>query len=229
MALLLAIETSASRGDVALLRHGEVVGTRALTLPRRHNEELLAQVQSLLAAAGAAPGELAAVAYGSGPGSFTGVRLAAAAALALAWASDLPAFAVGSAEALARKAWRQSARAPGSGMEVLVALDARVNQLYLTHVDVDGTGVPRAAATQLLAWSQLDARAATPGFAAIGDAWADPRMPAALAGAARTLDADGQPEATDVGALAWQRWCAGERPPAGTELPAYLRGADAWG
>ena len=229
MAWLLAIETSAARGDIALLRHGEIVGARELTLPRRHNEELLAHVQSLLAEAGLAPADLDAVAYGSGPGSFTGVRLAAAAALALAWAHDLPAFAIGSAEALARKAWRQSARAAASGMDVLVALDARVNQLYVTHVHVDGLGVPRAAATQLLGWAQLDTDAATPGFTAIGDAWADPRMPAMLADAARTVAADGLPEASDVGALAWERWRAGERPAAGAELPAYLRGADAWG
>ena len=238
MEFVLAIETSATQGSIALLQRafavqGEVVGERALLLPRRHNEELLEQVDALLSAAGCTTAELVAVAYGSGPGSFTGVRLAAAAALAIAWAHRLPAFAIGSADALARQAWRgRDLAMPGLAMhglaDVLVVLDARVEQVYFTHVRATADGVPAAAATQLIGWAQLERVAPAAPFLAVGDGWKDPRMPAALVAAAQQVLPDLQPAARDVVALAWARYLAGERPAAGAEQPEYLRGADAW-
>ncbi len=229
MALLLAIETSGASGDIALLRHGEIVGRRRLLLARRHNEELLGHVQALLSAVGAGVGQLDAVAYGSGPGSFTGVRLAAAATVAMAWAHGLPVFAIGSAEALAHKAWLRVGSPPEYALEVRVVLDARVQQVYDTTVRMDVLGAVQAGPTRLLGWPRLAALAQpAPGFIAIGDAWSDARMPAALLQAAGVVLANESPEAPDVGALAWRRWIAGERPAAGAELPGYIRGADAW-
>ena len=106
MGWLLAIETSAVRGSVALLRDGVAVCERVLDVPRQHNELLLGEITALLAAAGIGSRGLAALAFGYGPGSFTGVRLAAAAAQALGWAHTLPVFAVDCGAALAEQAWR---------------------------------------------------------------------------------------------------------------------------
>lgn len=234
MDFVLAIETSATQGSIALLegtsaRQCEIVGERVLLLPRRHNEELLAQVDALLVEAGCSTADLAAVAYGSGPGSFTGVRLAAAAALALGWAHQVPTFAIGSAEALTRQAWRVAGTSVEDAPDVLVVLDARVEQVYLTHVRADAAASSPAAATQLVGWRQLG-RMVPPRapFLAVGDAWRDARMPAEFTASAQHVLADLQPQARDVAALAWARLAAGERPVAGAEQPEYLRGADAW-
>ncbi len=253
MSWLLAIETSAVRGSVALLRDGVLVCERVLDVPRQHNEMLLGEITALLAAAGIESRALAALAFGYGPGSFTGVRLAAAAAQAFAWAYELPVFAVDCGEALAQLAWRshdqlenadqrgadgrmppgqQSARFEGgtdrAQPDVLVALDARMGQLY--WLQVSGSRPHTAAAWQVVGWAQIESECRlAERYIAIGDAWSDPRFPAAMRRGSIMVYEHAVPQAWDVGALAWQRWTAGERPAPAQAQPLYLRGADAWG
>ena len=254
MGWLLAIETSAVRGSVALLRDGRVVGERVLHVPRQHNELLLGEVSALLAAADIDSGALAALAFGYGPGSFTGVRLAAAAAQAFAWVHEIPVFAVDCGEALAQAAWRSSAlqlvRAGVMGgpsaarsvqevradervlacvhANVLVALDARMGQLYWLALSAEQRHPVRG--WQVVSWSHIESECRLPErYIGIGDEWSDARFPAAIRAGALLVCEDAVPQATDVGVLAWQRWCDGERPSAEQAQPLYLRGADAWG
>ncbi len=252
MSWLLAIETSAVRGSVALLRDGVTVCERVLNVPRQHNELLLAEITALFATAGIESRALAALAFGHGPGSFTGVRLAAAAAQAFAWAHALPVFAVDCGEALAHQAWRShdvrrdaalldaAERTPTalqggrSGVQaahaqpdVLVALDARMGQLYWLHVT--SSTMHTARAWQVADWAQMQSDWRLPErYIAIGDAWSDARMPAAMRAGLIMVCEHAVPQATDVGVLAWRRWTAGERPAPEQAQPLYLRGADAW-
>ena len=252
MSWLLAIETSAVRGSVALLRDGVVVGERVLDVPRQHNELLLGEISALLRAAGIESRALAALAFGYGPGSFTGVRLAAAAAQALAWAHELPVFAVDCGEALAELAWRSHEHrqradaysanrqrsaaqhaeqfegdAVAAQPDVLVALDARMGQLY--WLQVCGARVHTTNAWRVVGWAELASEWQVPErFIAIGDAWSDQRFPAALRAASSMVCEHAVAQAVDIGALAWQRWLAGQRPAPQQAQPLYLRGADAW-
>jgi tRNA threonylcarbamoyladenosine biosynthesis protein TsaB len=94
--LTLAFDTATGVATSALVRDGDVLAERASRAAR-----VLADVDELMNAAGAGPREISALAVGTGPGSFTGVRLGLAAARALAFSLDLQVAGVSTLEALA--------------------------------------------------------------------------------------------------------------------------------
>ena len=121
---ILAIETSSAACSAALSVDGEVVERDALA-PRQHAALILPMIESLLAESGCAVGELDAIAFGRGPGSFTGVRIAASIVQGIAFAADLPVIPVSTLAALAFGAMRES-----SVPRVIAALDARREEVY---------------------------------------------------------------------------------------------------
>ncbi|HEY6054940.1 MAG TPA: tRNA (adenosine(37)-N6)-threonylcarbamoyltransferase complex dimerization subunit type 1 TsaB [Gaiellaceae bacterium] len=115
MVLILAFDTATRVATSALVRDGEVLGERVSTAVT-----LLEEVDDLLRAAGAAPGDLDALAVGTGPGSFTGVRIGLATARGLALSLGIPAAGVSTLDALA-------AGAPGA----LPVIDARRSEVFV--------------------------------------------------------------------------------------------------
>jgi tRNA threonylcarbamoyladenosine biosynthesis protein TsaB len=127
MQTILAIETSTECCSVALLHQGQVI-ERAIDGAKRHAESVLVFADALLKAAGLSKTQLDAVAFGRGPGAFTGVRLAAAVAQGFAYALDIPALPVST---LAATAWAAFAADPTLKNRALtVALDARMGEIY---------------------------------------------------------------------------------------------------
>lgn len=118
--LILALETSTELGSCALWRDGEVVEKFCPT-GRSHSETLLPLVRDLLRDAGVKVSQLDAIAFGVGPGAFTGLRIACGAAQGLAVAADIPLIPVTSLEAMA---------APTGAERVLALLDARMGEVY---------------------------------------------------------------------------------------------------
>jgi tRNA threonylcarbamoyladenosine biosynthesis protein TsaB len=94
--LILAYDTATDRATSALVDDGEVLGERV-----SHASALLADLDALLRQAGAHPGDVAALAVGTGPGSFTGIRIGLAVARGLALALDVRAAGVSTLDALA--------------------------------------------------------------------------------------------------------------------------------
>jgi tRNA threonylcarbamoyladenosine biosynthesis protein TsaB len=116
---LLAFDTATEACTVALWQDGAVL--ERFERQNQHSELLLAMVESLLAEAGASLTQLDAIAFGRGPGSFTGLRIGVGVAQGLAFAANLPVVPVSSLAALAQ------------GVEaehVLAAYDARMEQVY---------------------------------------------------------------------------------------------------
>ncbi len=134
-AVILAFDTSAAHCAAALLS-GDRLWQRHEAMEKGQAERLIPLLQDLLAEAGLDWPEVTALAVGTGPGNFTGVRIAVAAARGLALALAVPAIGVTRLEALAE----------GLPRPVTVAEDARRGEAYVQHFDLAGPGPARLLA-----------------------------------------------------------------------------------
>ena len=121
---ILAIDTATEACSVALLADGSCQEIFEI-IPRQHTERVLPMVDELLNEAGKSLSQLDAIAFNSGPGSFTGVRVGTSVTQGLAFSSNLPVIAVSSLAALAQLAFREENKD-----NVLSAIDARMSELY---------------------------------------------------------------------------------------------------
>jgi tRNA threonylcarbamoyladenosine biosynthesis protein TsaB len=121
---ILIIDTATEYCSCALASEKEALSLGQLA-PRQHTELILPMIDQLLAQAELMPQQLTAVAFGCGPGSFTGLRIACGVAQGIAYAVDLPVLAISDLAALAQAAQQQHA-----ANQVLAALDARMSQIY---------------------------------------------------------------------------------------------------
>lgn len=118
----LAVDTSSALGSVAVGRGDRLLAEVVVGVSTRHSEALLPAVDFALGSAGLEPAELAGVVVAAGPGSFTGVRIAAASAKAMVRVLDIPFFAYSSLAALAATA--------ASERPVCAMFDARRGEVY---------------------------------------------------------------------------------------------------
>jgi tRNA threonylcarbamoyladenosine biosynthesis protein TsaB len=137
--LLLSLETSSPICAVALhhISDGRLLGQAELRLEKSHSTHLTVLIEQLVANTGYALAHLAAVAVSDGPGSYTGLRIGAAAAKGLCFALDIPLLAVGTLPALAHQV---AARTPHAATYVYAPmLDARRQEVYTALYRADGT------------------------------------------------------------------------------------------
>ena len=241
---LLAFETSSSRCGVALLRDAGDGPPQVAQLEhegaQEHAERLLPMAGELLASAGLAPADLDAVAFGQGPGGFTGLRVACGVAQGVALGLGVPVLPVVSHLAVAEDAQA------GPDEAVLVALDARMAEAYLAAYVLEpvleplqgpaSAAVPAwrvlqppmlIAAEEVLPWAmdrlavwsreagrELSLRLA-------GDAWqAYPEAMPVTGLRQAPLD---RPRAATVARLAREGWLRGEALPPEEAAPLYVR------
>ena len=132
--VLLAIDAATSHGGVAVSADGVVLSEVSISDTRRHSELLLPAIEFALHAAGVARAEITGIVAGAGPGSFTGVRMAAATARGLAAGLGVPLLAYSSLAAVAAAAAR--------GAEPVCAMfDARRGEVYAACYAFDGGGI----------------------------------------------------------------------------------------
>lgn len=218
MRSILALETSSDACSVALLQEGEVFERFELA-PRQHTQLLLPMVEQILSEAGLPLSALDAIAFGRGPGAFTGVRIATGVVQGLAYAAKLPVIPVSTLMALAYAAYRQH-QTP----RVLSAIDARMGELYWAGYECDVEGVPHMVVAEQVATAD---RVTLPGpesgqWYGIGSGWGgalaslQSRLEAQLSG----YDAAPLPRAGDIARLAAMM---GPGVAAQQALPIYLR------
>src|SRR5882724_10989297 len=131
-----AIETSGDWCSVALWidgPEGPEIAALERRAPNRHSELALPMLEDLFKKTKSNAGELDAVAFGAGPGAFTGLRIACGLAQGLAFARDLPVIGISAFEAIAQEA------APGAGAARVVAcIDARMREVYYAALERRG-------------------------------------------------------------------------------------------
>ena len=121
--LILAFETSAKAGSVALHDGNVLLGESYCNTGLTHSQTLMVMAEDLLKSCGMKPQDVTAVAVAAGPGSFTGVRIGVAAAKGFAWGGQLPCHGVSTLEAMALQLGAYNGY-------VLPVMDARRAQVY---------------------------------------------------------------------------------------------------
>jgi tRNA threonylcarbamoyladenosine biosynthesis protein TsaB len=218
---LLALDTATEWCSVAVWRDGEVA-SRETSSERGHAGLLLPLIDALLAEAGLVLGRLDALAFGRGPGAFTGLRLAASVTQGLAFAAGLPVIPVSDLRALAQQVLQPS----GRDARVLVCHDARMGEVYWAgfrdasgHACADTperVAAPRDMITAATAWiGTAPAYGAGSGFAAYKEL-------AQMASALDSVRADLHPRAQEIALLAAHDGLAAAVPPE-RALPVYVR------
>ena len=219
---LLGIETSGRVGSVALASDGRITA-REIPTPREQTERLLGLVDELLGEAGVALASLDGIAFGRGPGSFTGLRIAAAVAQGLAAPRNLPLLPVSSLLCLAQRAWRSEGVA-----RALVCVDAHMGEVYWGEFEARDAASRAVGAERLGAPADVVAPRGS-AWTAVGDGFAAHRVALAdvIASAARVL-ASLEPAAEDLFPAAAEALASGRGKTARDALPVYLREHTAW-
>ncbi|SIQ12144.1 tRNA threonylcarbamoyladenosine biosynthesis protein TsaB [Aeromonas sp. RU39B] len=223
MLKILAVDTATEACSAALLM-GEQVFSRFEEAPRDHTRKILPMVQSLLDEAGITLEDLDAIAFGRGPGSFTGVRIGIGVAQGLALGADKPMIGISTLAAMAQGAQRRD-----GATRVLAAIDARMNEVYVGQYEMrDGlmvlTGEERVIAPQVLA-----AEATLPGsWHSIGTGFTTYAEVLTLAEQQVVASGAQLPMAEDMLPLAKAAWEAGDAVPVEAATPVYLRDKVTW-
>ena len=216
MATILAIETSSEMASCALLR-GERVYFRESSGVRTHSQSVRPMIQELLAEAGIVLRDCDAIAYGAGPGSFTGVRTACGNAQGLGFGAGQPLLPIVTLDAMAL-----ACRERHGSDEVLAVLDARMNEVYWAQYRFEGGQPVAVLPPALSAPSSVTpagpARACGNGFAVYRK-----ELETRYAGKLSQIDAGRHPHARDIARLAIARFQANEAMSAEHAVPVYVR------
>jgi tRNA threonylcarbamoyladenosine biosynthesis protein TsaB len=211
---ILALETSTEYCSVALHQDGNVI-ERFEWVGQKHSELLIAMLADLLRDAQVKLAELDGIAFGAGPGSFTGVRIACGATQGLALGADLPVLGVCTLQALAQAS---------SHTRVIAALDARMGEIYHAVYEQQ-QGVWMTVSEPCLCKAEdapmvsgMDWYGVGSGFAAYGEA-----LQQRYAGQLQGTDGTAVPHAAAIAALAAAGFAQGSGLDAALALPLYLR------
>lgn len=214
---LLALDTATECCSVALLTAAGVLEDHRLA-PRQHAALILPMIEGLLAEAGLTRHALDVIAFGRGPGAFTGLRIAAGVAQGLALGLGRPVVPVSTLAALAQASAAQ---------RVLAALDARLGEVYFGYYTRGGDDLVVADAADGLAPPDAIALPTDPAWrgVGIGPGWGayGEVLGARLGHHIDTVDADVQPRAGGLARLAAAAHARGEAVSAELALPVYLR------
>ncbi|WP_435627140.1 tRNA (adenosine(37)-N6)-threonylcarbamoyltransferase complex dimerization subunit type 1 TsaB [Candidatus Ferrigenium straubiae] len=211
---VLAVETSTEYCSVALWQDG-VIMERCDLAVQKHSEMLIAMLGALLQDAGFRIQDMDGIAFGMGPGSFTGVRIACGAAQGLAFGANLPVAGVCTLQALAEASGQP---------RVIAVLDARMGEIYHAAYEKRDDAWAAVSEPQLCKPDE-----ATPlpgngwfgagsGFAMYGEA-----LSRRYAGQLQDIDGTAVPQAAAIAVLGAAQFAQGRGVDAAEALPLYLR------
>ena len=213
---LLAIETSTETCSVALAVNGDILEYYRHA-PREHAELLLPWVEQILAEAGVTFSSVDAIAFSRGPGSFTSLRIGIGVVQGLAWAADRPVIPVSSLAATAQTA-------AGEGINsALVALDARMNEVFTGTFEAGSTGIMVPVTAERVCGPEEISIPGNPETFGVGNGFDRYEALGELAEQLKGIHAHIWPKASSMLQLA-KHWLKTNEPlPAERAQPVYLR------
>jgi tRNA threonylcarbamoyladenosine biosynthesis protein TsaB len=214
---ILALDAATEACSAALYLRESV--TERFEVPGRgHAARLLPMVDELLREAGVSAGDLDAIAFGRGPGGFTGLRIAAGLAQGLAAGNSLPILPVSNLAAVAAAA----ARIKGV-TRVLACMDARMGQVYWGAYDCAGAAPVAMGPEHLATPAAVEPPRGMAWFGAGHGFSAHPGLATRLGASLADVDASILPRAADIARIAAVDHAAGKGLVAAQGLPVYLR------
>ncbi len=216
---ILAVETATEACSAALSVKGEII-ERYTVSPREHNRLILPMLESLLLEADLTLGQLDALAFGRGPGSFTGVRIAAGVIQGVALGADLPVVPVSTLGAMAQDVFSKTGETT-----VFTALDARMGEVYWGVYRKDGNGYASLWGEEVVIHSTQVLFPEEERGVGVGSGWGSDHddLMARLSSQINSIDPKLLPSAKGVVQLAIKGYCEKQMVPAEKALPVYLR------
>jgi tRNA threonylcarbamoyladenosine biosynthesis protein TsaB len=225
MSLILALDSSTDACSVALNAEGKLDAYFELAA-KSHTQRLLPMVDELLQNNKLTLSGLDAIAFGRGPGSFTGLRICMGIVQGLAFGAQLPVIPISTLEAMALGYYRVN---PEAHLPVLVALDARMDEVYwglfVRTGDLVSTLSDEFVMKPELLPEQDIIQSLAGQFIAVGPGWHYPAMQQL---AASTIVVGAQPQAEDMALIAAQIWSSGGAVNVLDAEPVYLRDTISW-
>ena len=216
---ILALDTSTEYLSLALLLDGQR-HVRALHAGQTHSQHILPLLRELLIEAGIEMNDLHGIAFGAGPGSFTGLRIGCGVAQGLAFGADLPVVGISTLLALAHGEEAQRSNAT----RVIACLDARMGEVYHAAYVREGDSWREVCAPGLYKPEAVPEMEGT-GWTGLGSGWAAyaEALQAAYDGQTDNIFAQAYPHALAIAELAVPMFAAGQGVTAAEAAPIYIR------
>jgi len=223
---ILALDTATEACSAALLiddeNSAQIITTRYQLAPREHSRLILQMLDDLLVEAKLSVSDIDAIAFGQGPGSFMGLRIAAGVVQGIAFAHDIPVIPVSTLNAIAQRAHEET-----GSQYVLAAIDARMDEVYWAAYslkdqrwqlhDEERVILPEKVSVPEIVENET--------WTAAGTGWASyqDRLLQTVDCKLQTIVSDCFPSAEVIAKLAVEEFKAGNTIPAAEAIPVYLR------
>lgn len=216
---LLAVDTATEACSAALYIDGDIRQQYKLA-PREHSHLILKMIEQLLAEASMQSAELDALAFGRGPGSFMGIRIAAGVVQGIGFAHELPVVPVSTLQALALNAMQQTGRG-----QVLTAIDARMKEVYWAAYEKQADATLACTTSEAVVAPTLVELPQPGNWLGAGSGWqtyADV-LQSRCEGLVEQCLPECFPSAAAIAELAANAYAHGEAVDAAAAVPVYLR------
>lgn len=221
---LLALDTSTEACSIAVWQDG-VIHQWHERIPRQHADQILDRLVALLAEAKLSLNQLDAIAFGRGPGSFTGLRIATGVAQGLAYGLNIPLLPVSTLAALANQAFLDTGH-----RHIVSCLDACIDEVYWAAYQLDDGAIPLALCDEQLVPPErvqaesLLAAAQERSWIGVGNGWSyRSRFPVSLVSRMSHVDEEALPHASAMLPIALDMLRRGELTEPAQAVPTYLR------
>lgn len=220
---ILALDTATEACSAALYIDGEITSRYQLA-PREHSRLILRMLDELLSQANLTVAELDAIAFGRGPGSFMGLRIAAGVVQGTAFAHELPVIPVSTLESIAQRAYDETGIS-----NVLSCIDARMDEVYWAACCYEADGWSYISEECVISPDKLDVQQImsqrSGPWVAAGTGWSNylDRLLPETGSRPETILDNCFPSAEAIAKLAAKAFRAGNTVPASQAIPVYLR------